>query len=138
MTVEAAPANTIQCEYRTIEELVYQLDQTLFMKRVVMTVMNGLDQDVMSSGFSAVDEHVEVKGVAGADSEVYISIHVVGFGMIRIRNAPLVHEGVAYPAQVDITGSHVNIRYAYPLGEGEYRKVVKVYHAISAIRPLDQ
>jgi hypothetical protein len=133
-----APLNKIQCEYRTLDELAEALNRTLYWKRVALAIheLDGFEPDRMKAGFGAIYA-IALEPVPGLNTEMRVSIHVHGYGHINIRNTPLVFDGVEYPSEIYIEGDHVSVRRAYAIGEGEYRKVVKGYYVITALRSLD-
>lgn len=129
------PVNKIQCEYRTLDELVEVLNRTLYRQQVVLGVheVNGHGPDRMKSGIGTIQE-VTLKSLPYSKGDLRVTIHVRRYGHISIRNEPVVFGGVEYPSEIYIEGNHVSLRQAHVV---DSRRMITMYYTITALASLD-
>lgn len=129
------PDNKIQCEYRTLDELVAVLNHTLYWRRVALAVheVNGHGPDRMKSGFGAI-YGIALEPNPDSEDDMRVTIHVHGYGHISIRNEPVVFGGVEYPSEIYIEGDHVSLRQTHVV---DSTRMITMYYVLTALASLD-
>jgi hypothetical protein len=113
-----------------LEGLVKELNRTLIGKQLLVVSYDTVE-DTMTPGYMSLRSEVEIMPYGGAPAFISIPVNLG----IEVSIKPLVFEGKAYPASIDILGDHVTIRVHYLFHSPARRVDTKLYN-LTAISSL--